>query len=77
MDTWTWRHGCKTLCNSEVLRKKIKRKREALAILSNLLTVGASRKRKFVVYPFVDEETNGSYLFANGLNGLKELVLYA
>jgi hypothetical protein len=65
------------LCNSEVLRKKIKRKREALAILSNLFTVGASRKRKFVVYPFVDEETNGSYLFANGLNGLNELVLYA
>jgi hypothetical protein len=23
---------------------------------------------EFVVCPFVDEETNGSYLFANGLN---------
>jgi hypothetical protein len=27
-------------------------------------------KWNFVVIPFVDEETNGSYMFANGLNGL-------
>ncbi len=27
-------------------------------------------KRKFVVCPFVDEETNGNYPFANGLNRL-------
>jgi hypothetical protein len=26
-------------------------------------------KPKLVVCPFVDEETNGSYPFANGLNG--------
>jgi hypothetical protein len=29
---------------------------------------------EFVVCPFVDEETNGSYPFANGLYGLNELV---
>jgi hypothetical protein len=36
-------------------------------------SVGSSYKRKFVVFPFVDEETNGSYLFANGLNALVHL----
>ncbi len=33
----------------------------------------AHRKRKFVVCPFVDEETNKSCLFAQGLNGLAYL----
>jgi hypothetical protein len=28
---------------------------------------------KFVIHPFVDEETNGGYPFANGLNGLAHL----
>jgi hypothetical protein len=32
-----------------------------------------SWKRKFVVFPFVDEETNGSYPLANRLNGLNGL----
>ncbi len=30
-------------------------------------------KWKFVVFPFVYEETNGSYLFENGLNRLAPL----
>ncbi len=30
-------------------------------------------KQKFVVFPFVDEETNGSYQFAHGLNRLTHL----
>jgi hypothetical protein len=30
----------------------------------------------FVVCPFVDEETNGSYPLANGLNGLVHLCNY-
>jgi hypothetical protein len=32
-------------------------------------------KRKFVVCLFVDEETKGSYPFANGLNGLAFLEI--
>ncbi len=34
-----------------------------------LFTVCSSWKRKFVICPFVHEETNRSYPFANGLNG--------
>jgi hypothetical protein len=30
-----------------------------------------------VVCPFIDEETNGSYLFANVLNGLNGLTIYS
>jgi hypothetical protein len=41
----------------------------------NPFTVCSSYKRKFVICPFVDEETNGSYLFANGLNGLAHICL--
>jgi hypothetical protein len=41
-------------------------------IFFTLLTVCSSCKGKFVVCPFVDEETNGSYPFANKLNGLKD-----
>jgi hypothetical protein len=35
----------------------------------NPFTVCSSCKRKFVVFPLVDEETNGGYPFANELNG--------
>jgi hypothetical protein len=31
-------------------------------------------QRKFVICPFLDEETKGSYPFANGLNGLNGLA---
>jgi hypothetical protein len=41
----------------------------------NPFTVCKLCKRKFVVCPFVDEETNGSYPFANGLNALSHLCL--
>jgi hypothetical protein len=34
---------------------------------------GSSRKSKFILCPFFDQETNGSYPFANGLNGLADL----
>jgi hypothetical protein len=37
------------------------------AIFLDPFTVCSSCKRKFFVCPFVDEETNGSYRFANGL----------
>ncbi len=48
-------------------------------IFLNPFTICSSCKWKFVVCPFVDKETNGSYLFANGLkalNGLADLCRY-
>jgi hypothetical protein len=42
---------------------------KAQAIFLHLFIVCSSSKWKFVVYPFIDEETNGSCPFANGLNG--------
>jgi hypothetical protein len=47
-----------------------KQKMEAQVIFLILFTICSSYKRKFVVGPFVYEETHGSYSFANGLNGL-------
>jgi hypothetical protein len=37
-------------------------------------TIWSFCKQKFVVCPFVDEETNGSCPFVNGLNGLNGLA---
>jgi hypothetical protein len=51
-----------------------KQKMEVQTIFLNTLTVCSSCKRNFFVCPFVYKETNGSYPFANGLNGLKELA---
>jgi hypothetical protein len=50
---------------------------EAQAIIIIPFTICSSCKRKFGICQFVGEETNGSYLFANGLNGLNELAIYA
>jgi hypothetical protein len=50
-----------------------KQKTEIQGIFLSLFTVCSSCKRKFVLCPFVDEETNGSYPFANGLNRLNGL----
>jgi hypothetical protein len=55
METWAWRQN-----QAEI---------EAQAILFNPFTVSSSCNQKFVVCPFIDEETNGSYPFTNGLNG--------
>ncbi len=41
---------------------------EVQAIFLNLFTVCSSCKWKFVIHPYVVEETNGSYLFTNRLN---------
>jgi hypothetical protein len=46
---------------------------KAHAFFFNPFTVCSSYKQKFVVCPFIDEETNESYPFANGLNGLAHL----
>jgi hypothetical protein len=51
-----------------------KRKTEAQAIFLYLFTVCSFCKRKFVVCPFFGEETNGSYPFANGPNGINGLA---
>ncbi len=52
-----------------LLYRKLKTKAMAIS-----LTVYRSLcKRKFVVCPFLNEETNGSYPFANGLHRLNEL----
>jgi hypothetical protein len=50
-----------------------KGKMEAWMIFLNLFTIYSSCKQKFYVCPFVYEETNGSYLFANGLKELSGL----
>ncbi len=42
-------------------------KTEVQAISLNLYTVCSSCKWKFFICPFVDKETNGSFLLANGL----------
>ncbi len=51
-----------------------KRKTEGQAIFFNPFTVCLSCKRKFVICPFVYEETHASYPFANELNGLNGLA---
>jgi hypothetical protein len=66
METWTWRHGHEDM---DMETSNGKRKLRCA-------------KRKFVVNPFVDEKTNGSCPFANGLyrlnglNGLADLCSY-
>ncbi len=49
------------------------RKRSPGKCFFNPFTVCSWCKQKCVVSPFVDEETNGSYPFANRLNGLSGL----
>jgi hypothetical protein len=62
----TWRHGdMKTWRDGD-----IKWKTEAWEFFLNPFTICSLCKRKFVVCPLVDEETNGSYQFANVLKGL-------
>jgi hypothetical protein len=54
-----------------------KRKTEALTIFLNPFTTCSLCKQKFVVFPFVDKETNRSFPFAyeqNGLNRLNRLA---
>jgi hypothetical protein len=60
---------CTNIYIYAVVYEKITWKTEVEAIFLNTFTVCSSRKRKFVVFPFVDEETNGSYPFASGLDG--------
>ncbi len=59
----TWRHEAMDTWRHHMGNGKT----EAEAIFLNPFTVCSSCQRKCVVSPFVDEETNGRYLFANGL----------
>jgi hypothetical protein len=72
MEKRTWRHGIEILGNSEFYGKN-QMENGSPAIFLNLFTVCSSCKWKFVVCPFVDEETKGSNPFANGRNGLNKL----
>jgi hypothetical protein len=87
METWrrgqdmeTCRHrprDMETLRNGDMETRRhgdIKRKTEAQAIFLNPFTVCSLYKWKFGVCQFVDEETNRSNLFANGLSGLIRLA---
>ncbi len=51
-----------------VVVSNLKQKMETQAIFFHPFTVCSSCKRKFIVYLFVDEETNGSCPFANRLH---------
>jgi hypothetical protein len=68
MDIWrygdmvAWTHGYMKTSNR-------KRKTEAQAIFLNPFTFYSLCKRKFVICPFVNEETNRSYPFAHGFIG--------
>ncbi len=55
---------------------RYKWKMEAQAFSLNPFTVCSSCNRKIVLYPFVDEETNRSYSFVNGLRGLAHLYIH-
>jgi hypothetical protein len=63
----TWIHGD--------INMEASNENGAQVIFLNPFTVYSSCKRKFVICSFVDEETNGSYSFVNGLKGLNGLVL--
>jgi hypothetical protein len=72
LKTWTWRHGIKILGNSDVLQQKKSTGKNKPRRFFSIHLPFAHRangsflfKWKFVVCPFVDEETNGSYRFAN------------
>ncbi len=42
----------------------------------NMFIICSSCKWKFVVCLFLDEETNGSYPFANKINGQTDMPIY-
>jgi hypothetical protein len=74
METWrngdkdmeTWRHGHEILMfYTKTLTEN--RKQKPRQFFLNPITVCLSCKRKFVICLFIDEETKGSYPFANGL----------
>ncbi len=65
MKTWTWRQG--------ILKSNGQRKPQRFFLIR--FTVCSSCERKFVVCLLVDEETNRSFLFANGTKRTKQTWL--
>jgi hypothetical protein len=69
-EEWTWKHGINITGNSVILPKNKKEngsQGDFSQSVSHLLIV---QTEVCFVCLFVDEKTNGSYPFANGLNGL-------
>ncbi len=66
--------------NKYVAVSKGKRKTGDQTIFLNPFTVCSSSKQKFVIWPFVNVETDRSFPFVNGLNGpsgLNGFAVYA
>jgi hypothetical protein len=72
METWTWTWTW----NFDVLQKNQMENGSLDNFPSSVYRL-LSCKQKFVISLFVDEETIRSYPFANGLNGLTNLPIYA
>jgi CRISPR/Cas system-associated endonuclease/helicase Cas3 len=72
VETWSHRHGkmenLDKWRHGDIGHGDIIPKTEAQAISHNQFSISSWCKRKFVVCPFVDEETNGSFQLANELN---------
>jgi hypothetical protein len=66
MEKWTW--------NLDVLQKNKQKTENGRTGNFRSFSVRSSCKQKFVVRSFVDEETNGSYPFAKGVNRPNGLV---
>jgi hypothetical protein len=76
VEAWTWRHGHRDM-DVEVWTWRHQQgdmDMETRTWRHGMELNCSSCKRKTVVCPFVDEETNGSYQFANGLNRLNGLA---
>ncbi len=71
METWSRRHGHGNMDMETKSEGRFKTKAQTTFL--NPFTMCSSCERKFAVCPFIDEETNGSYPFANRLNRLKRL----
>jgi hypothetical protein len=86
LETWTWRLGDMEIADMEIETwrhghgnmdiEKWDHHTETSAIFLNSFTVCSPCKPKSVICLFVDEETNGSYPFAHGLNGLTHLCCF-
>jgi hypothetical protein len=68
METETWKHGYMDMETWKHVEIETSTENGSPVFL-NPFTVCLSYKWKFVLCPFVDEETYGSYPFANGLKG--------
>jgi hypothetical protein len=72
METWTWRHGIKLFLGIQKFTKNQRGngKWEAHASFFNRLLFVRHANGSLLFCPFIEEETNRSYPFAKGVNGL-------